>query len=280
MPLAAGSSGSELCYELVIVIGIYVYGYRFWTAKTAGQPSARLPDLDLRIVQAFIPGVVSFPESLEAVRPFRRFFRAGLALVAFGLFFFTSEDLLFLAWFLVILGLGSAIWMYFKSEPPDASAVDCANFQYDHLVVTQIDGHRDVFVLSRGVAFSIAVRRTPFGLLEKESQVKRGYSLTVTEGGRSVVLPLEFPGAGEFLAYWRKDGASVTFAEGTPEWFIDELNNLPSWRRGYFDKPPELPKQNDTLRCASCGSVDQYSNSREAPCCHFCSSSDLRKAQD
>jgi hypothetical protein len=274
--LASGSAFEAAPFICIGIIGIIVYWYMFWEAKSKEGPSPVRPQLDLLIVRTFIPGQVAFAENLENVHPLRRFFRVGLAFAAFGLFFLISDDIQFLGWLIVIIGVGSAIWMYFNSEPPDALSPSHANFQLDHLVVTRVGDLRDVFVLSGGVAFFIEVRRVPFGLLEKESQVKHGYSLTVSEGGRSVVLPLEFPGSGEFLALWRKDGAAVTFAEDVPSWFIGEMRQLPSWRRGYFDKPPELPKQTNTLLCADCGSVDQYDNSRNMPCCHFCGSSDLR----
>ena len=89
-------------------------------------------------------------------------------------------------------------------------------------------------------------------------------------------LPLEFPGAGEYLAICRKEGAAVDFADGSPPWFAEQMKRLPSWQKGYFTSEAEQPGQTAVLVCVTCGGSGSYAADRDARLCQFCGSSELR----
>jgi hypothetical protein len=271
-PEPSGGLGVGLLY-LLLFGGL---GLWLWRRKVAADSVLTEGDLDWRIGQRFAPGGVFHPENMERRRPFRRYYWAGLVLAAIGLIVFATDIPAFFAWFLVIWGLGLSGWMFFHSLPPDHSAPAWTNFQPDHLVVTNANEVRSVFVLGPRVTISLSCARVPVVFLAKAPANPHRFFMTVSEGGSIIRLPLEFAGSGEYLASCRKEGVTLVFAEGTPAWFIEEMKRLPSWQRSYFNSTKDQPQKTIMLVCVTCGGSGSYDAGRNNHSCQFCGSAELR----
>jgi hypothetical protein len=252
-------------------------GCWLWYRKISDSKLLDVGDLDPQMAQRFVPGGVFYPENEAPRRPYRRRYWMGLAA---ALVFLLTCGLLptALAWVLIIVGLGLAAWMFFHSEPPQGCLPAWANFQPDHLVVTAVDGSRSVFVLGSRVSISLELERSPLSYFGVPPPNLHRFFMVVSEGESTIRLPLEFSGAGEYLAICRKEGAAVEFAEGSPAWFEEEMRQLPSWHRSHFAPPPDHPKKTTALVCLTCGGSGSYEVGRNAQHCHFCDSSELRPA--
>jgi hypothetical protein len=231
--------------------------------------------LDFRIKQRFAPGGIFYPENKERDRPFRANYWVGLVMAAAGLLLFVTPLPAFFGCFLSIWGLGLSGWMFFHSVPPSPSAPAWTNFQLDHLVVTDASEVRSVFVLGPRVTITLSVSRTPQVLLAKEPPNSHRFFMTISEGGPGIRLPLEFAGAGEYLAICRKEGATLAFAEGTPTWFAEEMKRLPCWQNGYFSSSVEQISPAVTLVCVTCGGSGSYATGRNSQSCQFCGATEL-----
>ncbi len=251
-------------------------GYWLWRRKVADGSMSAEAGIDFRIKQSFAPGGVFYPENKERGRPFRPNYWVGLVMAVAGLLMFAASIPAFFAWFLLFWGLGLSGWMYFHSTPPSPSAPAWTNFQLDHLVVTDVSEARSVFILGPRVTISLSVSRAPMVFLFKAPPSACRCFMTVSEGGAGVRLPLEFQGAGEYLAICRKEGASVEFAEGSPPWFVEQMKRLPSWQPGYFASSAEKPARTVVLACSTCGGSGSYAADRDERLCQFCGSSELR----
>jgi hypothetical protein len=153
-----------------------------------------------------------------------------------------------------------------------------AIFHRDHLILVGRDGQREVYVFGRSVSFTLEVREvtedTTFGAEELKGFA---YFVTVSDGARSTELPLEFNGAGEFLARCRHEHSPVIFASASPAWFMEKMRALPSWRPGYFDKAPARSAADVEMSCQGCGGAAYYAPSIGAPACQYCGSPKLSR---
>ena len=270
---ASGDSGWGLMKAYLIIFG--GAGCWLWYRKISDSRLLDVGDLVPQMAQRFEPGGVFYPENEAPLRPYRPHYWMGLAA---ALVFLLTCSLLptALAWVLILAGLGLAGWMFFHSEPPQGRLPAWVNFQPDHLVVTTVDDTRIVFVFGSRVSFSLEVERSPLSYFGNPPANLHRFFMVVAEGESTVRLPMEFSGAGEYLAICRNEGAAVYFAEGTPPWFEEEMRQLPSWQRSHFAPPPDVPKKAITLVCLTCGGSSSYEVSRNAQYCHFCESSELR----
>jgi hypothetical protein len=270
---ATGSGGWGVFQAYLVIFG--GAGGWLWYRKIVDRNLLDVGDLAPQMAQPFVPGGVFYPENEVPRRPYRGHYWMGFA--AALVFLLTCGFLsAFLAWVLILAGIGSAAWMFFYSKPPQGSLPAWANFQPDHLVVTAVDGSRAVFVLGSRVSISLELDRTPLSYFSDPPPNLHRFFMVVSEGESRVRLPLEFTGSGEYLAICRKEGATVEFTEGLPPWFEEEMRGLPSWQRSHFDPPPELPRKMIALVCLACGSSGSYEAGRNAPRCQFCDSSELR----
>ena len=271
---AVDSGGGSVLVMYLILFG--AIGYWLWRRKVAEGSVLAEGGLDFRIKQRFAPGGIFYPENKERGRPFRANYWVGLVMASVGLLIFGTALPAFFAWFLLIWGLGLSGWMFFHSTPPSPSAPAWTNFQLDHLVVTDASDARSVFVIGPRVTITLSVSRVPMVFLAKAPPNPYRCFMTVAEGGAGIRLPLEFPGAGEYLAICRKEGAAVDFADGSPPWFAEQMKRLPSWQKGYFTSEAEQPGQTAVLVCVTCGGSGRYAADRDARLCQFCGSSELR----
>jgi hypothetical protein len=251
-------------------------GLWLWRRNLAAGKVLPQGGLDFRIKQRFVPGGIFYPENKERVRPFRENYWVGLIMAAAGLLLFATALPAFFALFLLIWGLGLSGWMFFHSAPPSPSAPAWTNFQLDHLVVTDASDVRTVFVLGPRATITLSVSRVRQVFLAKAPPNPHRFFMTISEGGSGICLPLEFAGAGEYLAICRKEGATMAFADDSPAWFVEEMKRLPSWQPGYFAASNEPPKQTAVLVCATCGGSGNYAGGRNNQSCQFCGSSELR----
>jgi len=272
-PPEASGGGSILAMYLILFGGI---GFWLWRRKVADASVPAEVGLDFLIKQRFAPGGIFYPENKERGRPFRANYWVGLVLASVGLLMFATALPAFFAWFIFFWGLGLSGWMFFHSTPPSPSAPAWTNFQLDHLVIADANSVRSVFVLGPRVTITLSVSRARQVFLAKAPPNPHRFFMTISEGETGICLPLEFAGAGEYLAICRKEGATVTFAEDAPSWFVEEMKRLPSWQPGYFSASCEQPKQTAMLVCATCGGSGNYAGGRNNQSCQFCGSSELR----
>lgn len=270
---AEQSSGWTILLMYLFLFG--GVGIWYWRREAAAHAMLHDDLLDARMEQRFVPGGVFYPENKEPMHPYRRFYWAGLVLSVVGLSMLAMPMPEFLGWFLAVWGLGFSAWMFFHSVPPAEDAPAWANFQRDHLVVTGANGSRAVFVLGSRVSIVLSVVRAPTVFLGKKPPHPYRCFMVVTEGALTSRLPLEFVGSGEFLALCRKEGVAVTFAAGTPEWFVDNMEMLPTWQTDFFAAAPELPAHTVSLACSTCGAAGTYAPARGPQLCQFCGSLEL-----
>lgn len=273
---AASASGPNVWNLLLIYLILFGgVGCWLWYRKVAESKPLEEGDLEGRMSQPFSPGGVFYPENKKSHRPYVRHYWMGLGIAA--VFLLTSRFLPeILAWLLVLAGLGLSAWMFFYREPPHGRLPVWANLQPDHLVVTALDGTRDVFVLGPRVNVVLEVERAPMYLFGDPPPNLHRYFMRITEGATAARIPLEFAGSGEYLAICREAGVGLSFAPGTPAWFEKELRQLPSWRPGYFKAPAKSRGETRALVCRSCGGAGSYGLGGGSQLCHFCGSAELQ----
>lgn len=153
-------------------------------------------------------------------------------------------------------------------------------FHPDHLVLVDRAGRREVYVLGPAVSFKVEMREitesTTFGADELKGFA---YFVTVSHGQRFSELPLEFDGAGEFLARCLHEKSPVSFSPACPDWFVAKMKALPSWQPGYFARASAAAgKPTVELACQGCGGVAAYASLHPAAACQYCGSTKLSPA--
>jgi len=255
---------------LVISVIVYFFINHFRREKLI----AKL-ELDPRIGAPFTGASHEFPSVLQSDKWASPWLWVGIGAAIFGfamaLLIEGGSPLWLILW---LAGVALTFYDFFVGiGREEAGPVAEAVFHRDHLILVGRDGHRQVYVFGPSVSFELEVREvtkdTTFGAEELKGFA---YFVTVSDGVHSSELPLEFDGAGEFLARCRHEGSPVSFASQSPDWFVAKMQVLPSWKQGYFDRAPSASATDPEMVCEGCGGAARYQAQAVGRTCQYCGS--------
>jgi hypothetical protein len=258
-------------FVLSVIVYFFINHYR--REKLIGRL-----ELDPRIAAPFTGASHEFP----APQPVNKWASGWLwlgiiaAIVGFVMAVFVEGGNPF--WLVLWLaGVGLAFYDFLVGIGREvAGPVAEAIFHRDHLILVGRDGRREVYVFGHSVSFTLEVREVTEGTTFGAEELKGfAYFVTASDGARSTELPLEFAGAGEFLARCRHENSPVTFAPSSPDWFMEKMQALPSWQPGYFDRPSGNAATDSEMSCQACGGVANYAPNVMLPACQYCGSPKL-----
>jgi hypothetical protein len=260
-----------------VKIGLFVLSvivYAFINHYRRKKLIAKL-ELDPRISASFTGATHVFP----APHPVNKCLSGWLWLGIFGAVGGIAGAVLgSILWLILFMaGVGLALFDYFVGiDGNEAGPVAEAIFHRDHLILVGRDGQREIYIFGPAVTFTLQVKEltkdTTFGAEELQGF---SYSVIISDGERTCELPLEFDGAGEFLARCRHEGSLVDFAPSSPAWFVTKMQDLPSWQSGFFDQPVGGSALVVELSCQGCGGVEHYPSAASVHSCRFCGSKKL-----
>lgn len=266
-----------------IKLGLFVFSvivYAFINHHRREKLIAKL-ELDPRISAPFTGAAHEFPAPQSVNKWASAWLWLGIIAAVTGFVMAVIVEGGSPLWLILWLaGVGLAFYDYFVGiNREEAGPVAEAIFHRDHLVLVGRDGKRDVYVFGPSVSFTIEVREitkdTTFGASELKGFA---YFATIFNGELTSELPLEFDGAGEFLARCRHERSPVDFAPSSPGWFVAKMQALPSWRPGFFDRPAARSALDVEMSCQGCGGVASYAPAPVARPCQYCGSTKLTRA--
>lgn len=262
---------------LVISVIVYFFINHFRREKLI----AKL-ELDPRIGAPFTGASHEFPSVLQSDKWASPWLWVGIGAAIFGfamaLLIEGGSPLWLILW---LAGVALTFYDFFVGiDREEAGPVAEAIFHQDHLILVGRDGRREVYVFGPSISFTIEVREITKGTTFGANELKGfSYFVTVSNSEHSSKLPLEFAGAGEFLARCRHEQSSVTFASSSPDWFVTKMQALPSWQPGYFDKLPKASASGVEMVCLACGGAALYLSPAPGQACQYCGSPKLGHAR-
>ena len=259
----------------LLILSVIIY---FFINRSRREKLIARLELDPRIGAPFTGATHEFPEPEASSLWTSGWLWGGISALIFGVVLAFLDNGNSPVWVLLsVAGLLLALYDYNigisrEVAHPAAEVI----FHPDHLILVERSGQREVYVFGPSVTFTVEVREitksTTFGAEELKGFA---YFVTVADAERSSELPLEFEGAGEFLARCLHAQSRVGFAPSCPDWFVERLKALPSWQPGYFDKPSAASVAQVEMSCQGCGGAAHYAPSAALPSCQYCGSPKL-----
>ena len=182
-----------------------------------------------------------------------------------------------LAWGLVavimtIAAIGFGVWWYRRGQETLLPGVKELRFDVDKLTKLMASGAVHEYPFDANLTMIPQVVEAT-GFLG--APVKFQLYLAVVSPAEDFRVPAEFVGLGEFLARARHAGAKVEFAKDGPAWLAEQMQALPSWQPGYFDRPAIVAPAKVELSCQACGGAARYETGLKEYACHYCGSAKL-----
>lgn len=173
---------------------------------------------------------------------------------------------------LSIAAIGFGVWWYRRGQEIPLPGVKELRFEVDKLTKLMASGEIHEY------PFEANLRMIPH-LVEEDGfldiPVRFRVCLEVISPTEEFLVPAEFVGLGEFLARARHAGAKVEFAKDGPAWLAEQMQALPSWQPGYFDRPANVSPAKFELSCQACGGAARYETGLKEYACHYCGSAKL-----
>lgn len=173
---------------------------------------------------------------------------------------------------LSIAAIGFGVWWYRRGQEIPLPGVKELGFDVDKLTKLMASGEVHEY------PFDANLRMIPH-LVEEDGfldvPVRFWVYLEVITPNEEMLVPADFVGLGEFLARARHAGAKVEFAKDGPAWLAEQMQALPSWQPGYFDRPAIVAPAKVELSCQACGGAARYETGLKEYACHYCGSAKL-----
>jgi DNA-directed RNA polymerase subunit RPC12/RpoP len=239
---------------------------------------------DHQVDRPFRPAVLSYSGALRGLEPFWvlllwvLFWGLIGGMATWGAISRTLEpDDASLAWLVVaailtIAAIGFGVWWYRRGQEIPLPGVKELRFDVDKLTKLMAAGAVHEYPFDANLRFTPQVVEAT-GFLG--APVKFQLYLEVISPTEEFLVPAEFVGLGEFLARARHAGAKVEFAKDGPAWLAEQMQALPSWQPGYFDRPAIVAPVKVELSCQACGGAARYETGLKEYACHYCGSARL-----
>lgn len=239
---------------------------------------------DHQVDRPFQPAVLSYSGALRGLEPFWvlllwvLFWGLLGGAATWGAFSLTLvPDDASLTWAVVavtltIAAIGFGVWWYRRGQETLLPGVKELRFDADKLTKLMASGAVHEYTFDANLTMIPQVVEAP-GFLG--APVKFQLHLAVISPTEEFLVPAEFVGLGEFLARARHAGAKVEFAKDGPAWLAEQIQALPSWQPGYFDRPAIVAPAKVELSCQACGGAARYETGLKEYACHYCGSAKL-----
>jgi hypothetical protein len=191
-----------------------------------------------------------------------------------GLGAFYIDDVV-MAGLVVLLGAAIVyfgIWWRKRGIAVSLPGIVELRFESDKIVRVMKSGERHEYIIGPKLAIYVGIAEER-GIADAPDALHLFADLV--EPTEELRVPIGFVGVGEWLARARHAGATVGFVTGTPTWLIQQLEALPSWKPGYFDRPAPAVLQLEEFCCQSCGGSARYEPGQASYACQFCGSAKL-----